>query len=392
MSNAGDRRAAEGALGPNLLRHWAQDPLEPWPPILDKQAQLGALSGALSRVAVGRKRRAQRQTVLGALAFAASIGGLVFGAWALWAPGGSLQATAPASQAQPAQSEAVARAGVRLLAGSGATMEINGVSSVLSVGSALPEGALLAPSSQAVELRFESGSSARFDAQARVQLVAAHAGVEALRLIRGGTQVEVPPDGRPVVFSVETEAARVVVHGTQFSVQVEPESGRTRVAVTRGRVSVHPQKGEPLSLVAGGSWRSPRTELQQVKSGDAGSESAAESAPSPRAETAHERVARRRARTPRQSRRRLGAENDLFLRAMALKGKGDDRGALERLLEFEQRYPQSLLSQEVRVEHFRVLLRLDRLDQAAEVANDYMRRWPRGFAREEARDVLLGAP
>lgn len=400
MSARGPAVAAEGR---RLLEAWAQAPLEPWPPILDKQAQLSALSGALGRVARRRKQETQRARVVGALALAASMAGLAYGGWALSGGGAPIQATAPNHQTQPESSRpaprrAVAHSGARLGSGSGASTEINGVASPLTPGSQVPEGARLALGSEAVRLHFGSGSTARFDAQTRVQLLKARGGQEALYLTRGGTEVEVPPDGRPVEFSVATAAARVVVHGTKFSVHVEAESGRTRVAVTRGRVSVHPQNGEALNLVAGQSWRSPSIN-PRPSAADAKPESKPKAKPARhgRAPSSKRTVRKPGARRTRpspspKSRPRLGAENDLFSRAMALKGQGDDQHSLELLQSFEERYPQSVLSQEVQVERFRVLVRLGRRDEAVRVANDYLRQWPRGFAHEEARKLLLGEP
>jgi hypothetical protein len=71
---------------------------------------------------------------------------------------------------------------------------------------------------------------------------------------------------------------------------------------------------------------------------------------------------------------------------------GDLSGALQDIERLIDQYPDSLLMQEARVEHFRLLHRLGRSSEAAREARNYLGDYHAGYAREEARGLALERP
>jgi hypothetical protein len=87
----------------------------------------------------------------------------------------------------------------------------------------------------------------------------------------------------------------------------------------------------------------------------------------------------------------LEAVNRLFSEAKQARREGRDRQALAALDELLREYPHSVLAQEASVERFRVLSRLGRASEAQREANSYLERYPVGFARDEARRLVVGS-
>jgi TolA-binding protein len=99
-----------------------------------------------------------------------------------------------------------------------------------------------------------------------------------------------------------------------------------------------------------------------------------------------------RARPQRRVDPSLARENRAFAAAMARRNAGELSQALSELERWLDRYPDSVLQQEARVEQFRLLARLGRSHEAARAARSYLGDYPDGYAREEARDLVLGSP
>ncbi|MEY2935012.1 MAG: hypothetical protein RL033_5761, partial [Pseudomonadota bacterium] len=99
-----------------------------------------------------------------------------------------------------------------------------------------------------------------------------------------------------------------------------------------------------------------------------------------------------RARLPRRVDPSLAQENRAFAAAMARRNAGELSQALSALEHWLVRYPDSVLQQEARVEQFRLLARLGRSREAARAARSYLGDYRDGYAREEARDLVLGSP
>lgn len=258
----------------------------------------------------------------------------------------------------------------------------------LAVGAAIETRAGIAT------LVFASGARANVARSTRVAIDAAgperH---EALSLTRGEVDVEVPKLAQPVEFSVGTPDARVVVHGTRFTVRVDPDARSgplTRVAVTRGLVSVQ-SGGEQTWLRAGEQWPAPAAPAEAPVLEPAPSRAAPASEERQIEQTLRRaaRVSAQRARAPRHS---LAAENRVFAAAMAKHKAGDLSGALQDIERLIHQYPDTLLLQEARVERFRLLRRLGRRSEASREARSYLGDYHDGYARDEARSVALEAP
>ena len=195
-----------------------------------------------------------------------------------------------------------------------------------------------------------------------------------LSLDIGETQISVPRPGGPQTFSVTTPDARVVVHGTEFSVRVEEggpaHSTRTSVSVTRGSVSVANAAGERL-LSPGESW------------------SAADSEPA--AATRADQVAplRTRPASAKESASSLAEQNKLFQAALDARRTGDEAAVLRAVDELFARYPETTLAQEARLVRFRALKALHRNQEASREARRYLSAHPDTPAADEARRALL---
>ncbi len=221
---------------------------------------------------------------------------------------------------------------------------------------------------------------------------------ERLDLSVGGVEIAVPPLAPGHSLAIETPHARVVVHGTRFSVRVRSESDGllvTTVRVTEGVVSVV-HAGADTRLAAGASWSSrvretqTRTAIEPVigKAPPSADETSADETRGARA-GATTRGARP---APTMTPSTLADENRILQGAMTASRAGDDRRALALLDQLLGRYPQSPLAQNARVERFRALRRLGDTRAATRDARRYLAEHPDGFAQEEARRLALEPP
>jgi hypothetical protein len=293
---------------------------------------------------------------------------------------------------------------------------------VFSAGASLGAGAELLTREGRAQLAFDSGAHAEVseDAELRITEVGA-IGRETVLLMRGRVDVDVPKRVTPVVFSVKTPDALVLVHGTRFSVDVDPlrRGAQTQVEVSHGVVAVQ-SGGKEVRLLAGERWPG-----DAAPEGQAAPQPAGTILPQPALEARDaaveglgerssldqrsKRQARRAARTHAAGKRRaavpssrveqskasdheLSEENRLFASAMEQKKTGDLSGALRGVELFLARYPGSVLRQEAEVEQFRLLRRLGRSRDAARQARRYLGDYREGYARDEAREIALESP
>ncbi len=231
-----------------------------------------------------------------------------------------------------------------------------------------------------VQMHLSAATVARLDRAGETE--------QRLLLDLGNTFVSVPKPGGPQTVEVVTPNARVVVHGTEFTVdvaRVEPsDSLVTTVSVTRGSVLVVDDFGQRL-IPAGSSWSSapPAAPSMEARPADSSGEQA-------RIMTEGSRRARR-ASDGSAAVGVLGEQNRLFQEALDLRKAGDDAASVRRLDEFLQRFPRSALEQEARFARLRALSRLGRKSDAAAEARQYLSENPDTATRDEARRVLLDA-
>jgi hypothetical protein len=245
-----------------------------------------------------------------------------------------------------------------------------------------------------------NGASVEIDPDSTVRFDA-HGGEspgQDLRLGSGTVSLRVPKLGAHRTLSVVTPDARVTVRGTRFSVSFAGDRSETRVRVTEGSVWVD-HAGKEDVLAAGQTWTS-RPELAAATPAapahdDAPTPPSAQepSAQEPSAQepSAHEKKAPSMARHDEAASSTLAAENELYRSAAASIRAGQDARAVGLLETFMARFPRSPLAQSADVERLRALVRLGRREAAGHAARQYLSKYPRGFAKEEARSVLSNA-
>jgi hypothetical protein len=177
-----------------------------------------------------------------------------------------------------------------------------------------------------------------------------------VQLEEGQIRCAVPKLTNGAHFAVVTPNARVVVHGTRFSVRVDsPSAGVTRtcVRVSEGVVAVHHSAGD-ATLRAGEEWGC-RPEAREAPRSDA-VVSRATAGPLPR-------VARRapvRQAPNDRAEGTLAEETTLLQSALAAERKGQRAAATTALMRLLSRYPDSPLAPEART----VLERVSRPTEA----------------------------
>lgn len=381
-------RMERDAAVQGLLDAWREQPVDPAAHGVRDQEQLQSVQRALRGVARARQQRARRQRIFAGLAVAAGVLAVATGGWWIGRQGSAVTAQASGVELRRAEGD------VRVQDASGR---------VLASGDPLPFGATVEAVSGTFELAFPSGAHAQGGSTTRLSVgEAGSLRRESLLLARGSVEVEVPRLTQPIEFAVDTPDARVVVHGTRFRVQVDPSAppgASTQVAVTHGIVSVQAGSKE-VWLRAGERW--PAAISPAVPADAAVPEALGVEPLEPELEQApadsDERVApsakqpRPGARSQRRVDPSLARENRAFAAAMARRNAGELSQALSELERWLARYPDSVLQQEARVEQFRLLARLGRSREAARAARSYLGDYADGYAREEARGIVLGSP
>jgi len=222
------------------------------------------------------------------------------------------------------------------------------------------------------------GVRAELSRATKASVISAQELEQKLALDIGETKISVPRPGGPRTFSVTTPDARVVVHGTEFTVHVEEAgvSGKTltSVSVVRGSVSVINAAGERL-LSPGDSWSAAQSESVATPS----------AAPTSVPAAALPRARLSSARDPSS----LAEQNRLFQAALDARRAGDDAAVLKWIDELFARYPDTTLAQEARLARFRALKSLNRNQDAAREARRYLSAHPDAPAADEARRALL---
>ena len=371
-----------------LLEAWRREPIDNSALGVQDQQQLQAVAKALRGVAQSRVQRRRWRRVTAALAVAAAVVGVGLGSRMLSRDRARIEAHNRAATAEAAPGALV------LAETEGVLQVLDARGQPLARAARLGAGDGLETRAGAATLTFPSGAQVR--AASLTHLAIQSPGLErreALALDHGSVEVEVPKLPQPVEFSVQTPDARVVVHGTHFTVQVDPSSHTgtlTRVVVDRGLVEVL-ASGVQTWVRAGEQW--------PAAPGPAGVERALppvdtepeELAPAP-ASPSVRRSAQSSQRRSAAVRRSLAIENRLLAAALAKHKAGDLAGALQDIDRVIEQHPGSLLMQEMRVERFRLLHRLGRSSEAAREARSYLGDYRDGYAREEARSLALEQP
>lgn len=230
-------------------------------------------------------------------------------------------------------------------------------------------------------------------------------GADELVLDRGRVELSVPKLHSGHTLSVTTPDSTVTVRGTRFAVGVALLGSRaiTSVEVTEGSVWV--RKGDArLVLEAGSRWSSNDAERAPPAPQDpapvANSEESTVASPAARAvaRPSSAALAPVASHAPPDARQdsalpssTLAEENNLYAAAARATRDGNSTLAISELNKLLSRYPNSPLAQNARVDRFRVLQHSGRAEEAVIQARRYLADYPNGFARDEAKTIVLQA-
>jgi hypothetical protein len=351
------------------------------------------IGGAIGRAAERRKRERSFRRIAASFAVAASVLGAIGFGYSV--------RQGHASKAVAIATPSAARSGVRAVSGVVTLMHESQQSVVQRAALAVGDSVSTAADARA-EVALTDLVLADISGASELDVVAPRAAFHRLRLDRGrlDARVDDRPSSTPKLV-VETPDVEVVVTGTVFEVDVtraEPSAQSvTRVAVTKGRVVVRRAGVEVAAVSAGESWTSevPVIPATVAATPTAAAVSLAPMAPHARPERAEPEQATPGATLPSAANLAevqigtLAEENALYQSAMDARSHGNDAAAADRLGRLLSRYPNSLLAGEARVERMRALSRSGRTREAAREATRYLADHPDGFAREEAKRLVM---
>lgn len=294
-------------------------------------------------------------------------------------------------------------------------------------GRAVSTGDRVRALTEPVSVRLDRITSAHVAPTAVLGITALAERRQELRLLSGTAEFEVDPK-RAAEVVVRTESARILVTGTAFSVTAggAGSGAWSEVVVTRGRVEIA-SRGETFVLDAGEAWSSRDGESELPSTGDTlgtkgprmhpstpseGSDVRAEvSAASPAERDLTGRSSREgrsgaaaasgeeldhadgrsAERTPGEAATTtLSEENRLLRAALSARNSGNDTRCVALLADLLSRFPGSPLRQEAIVAQFRCLRSSGNVATAQRVAQRYLSDYPNGFARDEARKLIVG--
>lgn len=291
---------------------------------------------------ISERKRKRRQTLRALALAAAAVLGL--GAVALWfrptppALGTATAARAPVVQAVAGDVEIVHGA-QRLRASNAGPSAFAQADEIHTPAGARASAAL------------PSGATVSIEERSLVRLSSVSNGSEELGLARGRVEIRVPRLKPGATLAVRTPDARVSVRGTRFIVEVSERDARsvTSVSVLEGSVWVE-ARGRTVVLERGARFSTghePETIRESPPTNG--------SAPTPSAATGSGTAARgtpphAAADERGQAGSTLGIENEIYLEAMRAARVGNQALAVERLGALIERYPNSPLAPNARVE------------------------------------------
>lgn len=286
-----------------------------------RERVLSAISSEVNTLAARRKQRRWWRAAGAASLLAAGV------ACAFWAPR-LLQRPAPATLA------------LTFVGSVGQTHA--GSARTLRAGEALAAdpGEISTAAEGSAELISSAGLGLRLGGATRLSLAAllGPGAQNQVALRQGEVTCSVPHLQEGQRFSVQTPDARVVVHGTVFSVNVDttrPAGHATCVAVTEGVVIVQ-HAGSETALNAGDSW-------------GCEPEARADAAPAPAVDSEPPPIRALIKPSPRAIERgTLARESELLQRALAAERQGQREQAATLLAQLLTKYPSSPLVPEAR--------------------------------------------
>ncbi len=346
----------------------------------DRVVPVVAAAIVRARAQRDRRRRTRRAWFGVSVAAAAAVAALAFGMTRGAHPALTRSAVSVAIHAAPAAGSARAFSGVMTVEHAGRSATVD--SSVLAIGDAVTTGL-----DGKAELRLSDLVVASLGDSSALAIGAAGNAYHHVRLDRGSLDAHVDDRVSSVPkLVVETPDATVVVTGTIFRVDVgrdEAGNSETLVSVAKGRVVIQRPGADNAAVRAGETWSSAAAP-PFVRPSDAVVDT---SAVGPDRSTGLRGFSSRA--TSGNAAGALAVQNALFQQAADARNRGDAHEAADRFGELLSRYPSSPLAGEARVERMRALARSGRLDEAAHEARRYLAAYPEGFAKDEARRLVL---
>jgi ferric-dicitrate binding protein FerR (iron transport regulator) len=268
--------------------------------------------------------------------------------------------------------------------GSGATLSDADRAQRLEAPAEVKVGQLLeTPRGGGASLQLSTGTNLTLAGETELR-VQSQSSVERFALLRGEMSARVAKLSSGQRFIVQTPDAEVEVRGTRFTVAVLERGDacsahRTRLRVHEGVVEVRFASGV-ARLTAAQSWP-PDCGEQTVQVPLPALPITAQPPPAP----VHKGGGA--ADNPHEGASALTHQNDLFAEAVALRRRGDLSAALRVYQQVIRQYPSSPLAENAAVERLRLLNQAQPAAARAE-ARGYLKRYPRGFAVEEAKRLV----
>jgi ferric-dicitrate binding protein FerR (iron transport regulator) len=348
---------------------------------------------ALERALVLRGRRHQlRRAVYASLGVAAVVG-------LAWFARGSVPHSARRDQL-PVSAEAERAPAVVVHSFGGGARISGGATTGNQLGTggrvqALPNGRAL--------LAFATGTRVSVEPGGDVTLVE-NGAAQVLALDRGALRADVAKLAPGRRFLVHTADAEVEVHGTSFRVSTVTDAidcgahSLTRVDVFEGVVTVR-NAGVEHRIEKGGQWQAACP--TPAAAAPASTPVLAPASARPHAGTNVHSVAStpRVAPQPAQvqaassspAHSDLTEQNDAFAAAVSAQQAGDLARAVRGFDVLLARFPDGPLAESAAVQRLKITHQFDH-PRALELAREYLRRYPGGFAREQALAILTESP
>jgi hypothetical protein len=342
-----------------------------------RERVIGRVSGALREV--GRERtRARRRAQWGfGLAAAAAIALAVGVGWRMRGAQTTAAAVDTASSAHVAQSS-----GTVLLVHGGATSVVPSSAADALVASG--DEVVTTPGASA-RVALSSGAVVEVSPASHVSLAfaipAGAAHDDRVTLTAGSATAHVPNLAARESFVLVTPDAQIVGGGGGFTVSLLPEgaSPRTHVTAVEGSVLVR-FRGQEIRLAAGEQWPAAPAAAQLAPTATAASGSSSSTVPAVSAPSTS---------APSNRVSSLAEQNSLMQAALAARRGGDNATAVAKIDELLAKYPATPHGEEAHVERFRALDRMGNHSAAAAEARLYLAAYPNGFARDEAKSIVL---
>jgi TolA-binding protein len=222
---------------------------------------------------------------------------------------------------------------------------------------------------------------ARFERQAQTGTVGRS--LERVRLYEGKVDVHVEPLAEGQRFLVATGDAEAEVRGTRFSVRAADDILQ-EVVVHEGRVEL--RRGALVTMLSAGEvWRIPEHAARIHAPAEA---PARRIYATPRKEPAPRSTAAPGAKDPSPAPQRdKGASSRAFADAVGKLEAGDFDGASEALLGFAEAHGSDARAEDADFLAIVALQRAGKQEAAAQAARQYLRRYPEGARRAEARAI-----